>query len=635
MKKRVTRRNFLADTSLLAAAGVVTTQALTAQSPPRPNILWITSEDNGPHLGCYGDTYATTPHLDRLAGKGMIYLSAWSNAPVCAPARTTIITGMYPPSTGSEHMRSMIRLPDGMKMFPQFLREAGYYCTNNSKEDYNLEKPGQVWDESSTSAHWRKRQTGQPFFAVFNFTETHESQIRKRPHQPVHDPAKVRVPAYHPDVPEVRQDWAQYYDKMTEMDGRAGQILAQLEQDGLQEDTIVFYYGDHGPGMPRNKRWPFNCGLRVPLIVYIPDKFKRLAPADYRPGGRSNRLVGFVDLAPTMLSLAGIKPPEYVQGHAFMGAFNTPPQSYLFGFRGRMDERYDMVRSVRDERYVYIRNFMPHKIYGQYIDYLFQTPTTRVWKELYDKGKLNAAQRVFWENKPPEELYDLETDPDEVQNLAGLPAYSKTLARFRLAQHNLALRIRDVGFLPEAEMHRRAEGKTPYAVGHGPSDPLERIIQTAETASSLSKEATPRLGTLLSNPDSAVRYWAALGILMRGRETVLACQDKLRKALKDDAAPSVRVVAAQALGQFGTQADVDEAVPLLLDLGNLQKHGLYVAIEALNALGELVGRAGDIREQVRALPKDDPSLNSRVREYPTRLIDKILVDLDAGKKTRS
>ena len=632
MKKGLTRRDFLADTALVATAGAVTSASLMAQNPPRPNILWITSEDNGPHMGCYGDTFATTPNLDRLAGKGMIYLSAWSNAPVCAPARTAIITGMYPPSTGSEHMRSMIPMPEGMKMFPQFLREAGYYCTNNSKEDYNLDKPGQVWDESSTSAHWRKRQTGQPFFAVFNFVETHESQIRKRPHTPVHDPAKVRVPAYHPDDPIVRQDWAQYYDKMTEMDARAGQILTQLEQDGLQDETIVFYYGDHGPGMPRNKRWPFNCGLRVPLVVYIPERFKSLAPADYRPGARSDRLVGFVDLAPTVLSLAGIKPPEYMQGHAFMGQFDTPPQTYLYGFRGRMDERYDMVRSVRDQKYVYVRNFMSHKIYGQYLDYMFQTPTTRRWKELYDQGRLNAAQRAFWETKTPEELYDLDSDPDEVRNLARLPEYGLVLSRFRNTQRSLALRIRDVGYLPEDEMHRRAEGRTPYAVGHDPGNGLDRVILIAENASSLMKAETPGLAAVLSDSDSAVRYWAALGLLMRGREIVLAFQDKLRKALREDTAPSVRIVAAQALGQYGMQSDVDEAVTLLLGFGDLRKHGLYVAIEALNALGELIGRAGDIRDKVKALPKDDPSLNSRVREYPTRLIDKILADLEAGKK---
>ena len=201
---------------------------------PSPNILWITSEDNGPALGAYGDNFADTPNLDALAALGMIYRNSWSNAPVCAPARTTIISGVYPPSLGAQHMRSMVPMPDGMKMYPQFLREAGYYCTNNSKEDYNLVKPGEVWDESSREAHWRNRHDStQPFFAIFNFTTTHESQIRSRPHEQKHDPAGVPIPAYHPDVPEVRQDWAQYYDKMTEMDTQAGEILQQLKEVGL------------------------------------------------------------------------------------------------------------------------------------------------------------------------------------------------------------------------------------------------------------------------------------------------------------------------------------------------------------------------------------------------------------------
>jgi uncharacterized sulfatase len=257
-----------------------------AMAAERPNVLWITSEDNGPHLGCYGDSYATTPNLDRLASKGMIYLRAWSNGPVCAASRTAIISGMYPPSTGSEHMRSQVRMPAGMRMYPQLLREAGYYCTNNSKEDYNLDKPGQVWDESSAKAHWKNRPPGKPFFAIFNHTMTHESQIRSRPYAAVHDPAKVRVPAYHPDTPEVRQDWAQYYDRLTEMDAAAARNLKELEEAGLAEDTVVFYYGDHGPGMPRCKRWPYNSGLQVPLIVYVPPKFKDLASRDYAAGAR-------------------------------------------------------------------------------------------------------------------------------------------------------------------------------------------------------------------------------------------------------------------------------------------------------------------------------------------------------------
>src|SRR5262245_54088210 len=326
-------------------AGPVASEAYSSE-PARPNILWITSEDNGPQLGCYGDRFATTPNLDRLAARGMVYLKCWSNAPVCAPARTTIITGLYPTSTGSEHMRSMVRLPAGTKLYPQLLRDAGYYCTNNAKEDYNLEQTGQVWDESSNKAHWKNRAAGQPFFAVFNILVTHESQIRSRPHQPVHDPSQVRVPRYHPDTPEVRQDWAQYYDKLTEMDAIAGARVREIEDAGLADDTIIFYYGDHGPGMPRCKRWPYDSGLHVPLIVHVPAKFRSLAPREYMPGGNSDRLVSFVDLAPTLLSLVGVEPLDYLQGGAFMGRFEAPAREFVHGFRGRMDERYDLVRTV-------------------------------------------------------------------------------------------------------------------------------------------------------------------------------------------------------------------------------------------------------------------------------------------------
>ena len=306
--------------TLLLAAALLSLSARSAQTAQRlPNILWITSEDHGPHLGCYGDRFASTPNVDALAAKGMRYAHAWSNAPVCAPARTTLISGMYPPSTGSEHMRSLVAYPRGKQMFPQLLRQAGYYVTNNAKEDYNLEQPGEVWNESSSKAHWQKRAAGQPFFAVFNSEKSHESRIRIRPHVQVHNPAKVRIPAYHPDTPEVREDWAQYYDVVSEADADAGKRLKELSDAGLAEETIVFYYADHGSGMPRSKRWPYNSGLQMPLIVYIPEKFRHLAPPEYKAGGESNRLVSFVDFAPTVLSLAGVKPPAWMQGHAFMG----------------------------------------------------------------------------------------------------------------------------------------------------------------------------------------------------------------------------------------------------------------------------------------------------------------------------
>jgi uncharacterized sulfatase len=614
--------------SLAIIVVVFVSATAVAAEEPRPNILWITSEDHGPHMGCYGDTFATTPNVDALAAKGMIYTRCWSNAPVCAPARTTLISGMYPPSTGSEHMRSMVSYPAGKTMYPQFLREAGYYCTNHAKEDYNLTRPGKVWDDSSRNAHWRNRAAWQPFFAVFNSTKSHESQIRTRPHKQDHDPDRVRVPAYHPDTPEVREDWAQYYDKVTEADADAGKVLQELEEDGLADDTIVFYYGDHGSGMPRNKRWPYNSGLHVPLVVYIPDRFKHLASPDYAPGNKSDRLVSFVDFAPTLLSLVGIEPPDWMQGHAFLGKFQAPPQPFIYGFRGRMDERFDMVRSVTDGRYVYIRNYMPHRIYGQHVAYMFQTPTTQAWKRLHDEGKLTPAQEIFWNTKPPEELYDLQSDPDEVHNLAGDPRHREILQRMGKAQTDLVLRIRDVGFLPEGDIHSRSDGASPYDMARdGDRYPLDRILKTA-TAATRTLTASGSLDGLSSSEaamhdsDSAVRYWGALGVLMRGAEGVSEARRELQAALKDES-PYVRIVAAEALGRFGTPVDAEEALAVLVELGPIDRNGVFVSMAALNALESLGDKADPAADAIRKFPAQGDVPDARYNSYVPRLLESL------------
>ncbi|WP_298868987.1 sulfatase-like hydrolase/transferase [uncultured Gimesia sp.] len=590
----------------------------------RPNILWITSEDNGPHLGCYGDQYANTPHIDKLASQGTLYLNCWSTAPVCAPARTTLITGMYPTCLGAEHMRSMVKLPDDVFMYPHYLRKSGYYCTNNSKEDYNVAKTGTVWDQSSRKAHWKNRKPGQPFFAVFNHTISHESKIRNRPHTLVHDPAKVRIPAYHPDTPEVRHDWAQYYDRITEMDALVGKNLKELADAGLADDTIIFYYGDHGSGMPRSKRWPYNSGLQVPLVVYIPPKFRKLASADYQTQGKSDRLVGFVDFAPTLLSLAGIKPPAYMQGNAFMGQHEATPQTYQFGFRGRMDERYDLVRSVRNKRYLYIKNYMPHKEYGQYLNYMFQTPTTQVWKKMYDAGELSPPQTYFWETKPAEELYDLQADRDEVHNLVKSDQHQKILAELREAQHKKILAVRDLGFLPEAEVHSLSDGGAPYLISQNSQlYPLKQILAMAEIASSGKPDSVNKLIAGLDDQNSAIRYWAAMGLLMRGEGAVKNARNKLRESL-DDSSKSVRCIAAEALGEYGNQKDVQDAVNTLYSLSNLNRDGVYIAILALNGLDKLGNdKVAPVKEKIAQLPLKNPQLDRRLQSYVMRLIERI------------
>lgn len=596
----------------------------TSVAADKPNILWLTSEDHGPEMGCYGDANARTPNIDALAAKGMLFRRAWSVAPVCAPARSVIISGLYTSSSGGQHMRSMVPLPDSVRLYPQYLRNAGYYCTNNSKEDFNVQKPKQLWNASSGMAHWRNRPDGQPFFAIFNSTKSHESQIRTRPHKQIADPAKMRVPAYHPDTPEVRQDWAQYYDKVSEADEDAGKHLKEIEAAGLAADTIVFYYGDHGSGMPRSKRWPCNSGLHVPMVVFFPEKWKHLAPKEYQPGGKSDRMVSFVDLAPTLLSIVGLEPPAWMQGHAFAGSFQTPPQPFLFGERGRMDERMDLVRSVTDGRYVYLRNYFPQVSQGQRVAYQFETPTTRVWRSLFDEGKTNEAQSIFWRvPKAFEELYDLQNDRDEVRNLASHAEHKETLERLRSAQRKHLASIRDVCFLPEAELHSRTVGSTPYELARNDTKyPMDRIVAAAELASNLDPAALPELKKLLNDSDSAVRWWASLGHLMRGQAAVAANQEALQKALQDEAAP-VRIVVAQAFGMFGDEAAKARALNVLEELSPPQKNGVLVSMSALAAIEALGDQANSLLPSVVKLDPKGDSPDERYNSYVPRLIQNI------------
>jgi N-sulfoglucosamine sulfohydrolase len=450
--------------------------AVQQRPQPRPNILWISTEDISPDLGCYGDKYAITPNIDRLASQGARYTNAFSNAPVCAPSRSAIITGMYTTTIGSMHMRSKAVPPAGVKAFTEYLRAAGYYCTNNSKTDYNFEAPPHnrppdtVWDETSNKAHWRNRpDKSQPFFAVFNFTITHESQVRVNAEQYArntarltpeqrHDPAKAVLPPYYPDTPKVRKDWATYYDNITAMDYLVADVLKQLEEDGLAENTIVFFWGDHGRGLPRAKRWPYDSGTRVPLLVRWPGKIN--------PGTVVDDPVMLFDLGPTALSLAGVPVPSHMQAQAFLGDYKKAPREYTFAHRDRMDEAYDMVRTVRDKQYRYIRNFFPGRPYTQYIDYLEEMPTMqelrRLYKDHYNAlsptyGKALNSTQLLWmaPEKPPEELYDLTTDPYEVNNLASSPAHQTVLKRMRAVLEKWQKDTKDLGLVPESELRER------------------------------------------------------------------------------------------------------------------------------------------------------------------------------------
>jgi arylsulfatase A-like enzyme len=367
--------------------------------------------------------------------------------------------------------------PAGVKCFSEYLRAAGYYCTNNSKTDYQFDPPASAWDENSKNAHWKNRPEGAPFFAVFNFTTTHEGQVRSRDSERLaqiealgdlrHDPAGVTLPPYHADTPSTRKDWAQYHDLITLMDREVGAALAELEAAGLAEDTIVWFWGDHGRGLTRCKRWLYESGTRVPLLVHVPEKYRAwVCPAapETLATGTNDNLVSFIDFAPTVLSLAGVAPPEHLQGQAFLGRDLPAPREYVYGARDRMDEAYDCIRTVRDKRFRYFRNYMPWLPYAQSIEYMDEMPMAKDLRALHAEGKLDAAQaRWFADRKPEEELYDVEVDPHELTNLAEDPAYAEDLLRLRAAHEHWAESTGDLGLIPEPELDalKWPNGKVP------------------------------------------------------------------------------------------------------------------------------------------------------------------------------
>lgn len=599
----------------------------------KPNILWIVAEDHGPHLGCYGDTFATTPNIDKLAEKGMCYNFAWSSAPVCAAARTTLWSGISGPSSGGEHMRSMSPYPKDKNMFPKYLRDIGYYCSGNGKEDYNLAQPEGIWDESSNKAHYNKRKQDQPFFAYFNNTQSHEGKIHditrtdKSKRKPsLHDPAKVVLPKYHPDCTAMREEWASYYNSVTAVDAAAGELLVEIEEAGLEENTIVFYFADHGAGLARNKRWANNAGLQVPVVVYFPEKWKHLAPKEYKAGGRSDRLISFVDFAPTILSIAGIEPPKWMQGYAFAGNYQTEEQPFVYGFRGRMDERLDLVRSVSNGRYVYLRNYMPHFSQGQRLDSQIRFPfsSTAVWKKLFDQGKLNKAQSLFWETpKAPEELYDLKNDPDEVNNLANSIEHQAILKKMRKVQQDYALAIQDVGFIPEND--RFKTNIAPYDFGHDKElYPFKRILSTADMASFMNPTDIPELQKRMTDENNIVRYWATMGIMIHGKDAVIQSKNELVKALADSS-DEVEIAAAWALVKYGNDAKTSKkALSLLFEFAQ-RKDNVFVVISALTALDDCGMETKSLQHEFTNWKITPEAPDKRYTAYPERLMKSIFL----------
>jgi len=542
--------------SLLIGLGL--TGCLDVSSHP-PNILWITVEDISPDLGCYGDPLAQTPALDDLASKGFRYSNAIANAPVCAPARNAIITGMYPSALGTLHMRSFSkemkssgRVPDHIQMYPELLRAAGYYCTNNSKEDYNFDLKRNIWDESSKNAHWKNRPNSQtPFFSIFNLTMTHESCINnKEKHDRLTqdlptalrtNPDMVAVPPYYPDTPTIRTLLARHYDNIATMDRKVASILKELDEAGELENTIVFFYSDHGTGLPRHKRWLFDTGVKVPLIVYIPEKFQSLYPS--QPGDEVDQLVSFVDLAPTALHLAGAQIPSNMQGQAFLGKDLKTEREYVFIARGRMDERYDMQRGVRTKRYKYLRYYEPKKSFIQYMNTPEKGPLMTELRKAEKNGALSPeALQLVSLTKPKESLFDLHTDPLELNDLSNDPNQMNQLKRLREVHDQWMIKTKDVGLIPEPIMRNWEEksGQPIYDWIRKQGDFYEILIQMS------SSEDEDFLYKGLNHPNEAVRYWAGQGLYNLDQEISDFTVERLYKKLNDSII-NVGISAARAL----------------------------------------------------------------------------------------
>ena len=484
----------------ISVASLFVANAAGQQPQKRPNIIWISTEDMSPHLGCYGDKVAKTPNIDKLASQGIRYTNVFTTAAISAPCRAGIITGMYQTSIGCMHMRTTSYRrsaenpieftavpPHYVKTFTEYLRAAGYYCTNNSKTDYQFAKdpvPASIWDECSRNAHYKNRpDNSQPFFAVFNWTGTHESQnwdISK-----VKTDIKIiKVPPYYPDNEIIRTNLAKMYDNIARLDSIVGVLLADLEKEGELDNTIIFFWGDHGDGLPRAKRWLYDSGLNIPLIIKWPDKSKA--------GTVEDRLISSIDFGPSVLSLAGVPVPAHIQGIPFLGRQAGTPRDAVFAARDRVDESYDMIRSVRTKDYLFIRNYYPNEQFPIWVPYLSNMPIYKEMLRLDAEGKLTGPQKSWMAySRPPEELYDVKADPFQLNNLVNDPRYTSILEDLRNRHKKWTLETADMGHLNEPEMIEQMwpGGKQPvtdipYFIINASEDRASKNYRTGGTYSS-------------------------------------------------------------------------------------------------------------------------------------------------------
>lgn len=574
-------------------------------SDESPNIVWITCEDIGPMLGCYGDTVARTPNLDQLATDGTKYTKAYATAPVCSPSRSCIITGVHATSLGSQHLRSEVTIPGEIIPFPKYLREVGYYCTNNDKEDYNFTDTT-IWNESGKEAHWRNREGNQSFFSVFNLGMTHQSQIfgtdrqfedrygYKLSQEERCQPDSIVLPPYYPDSPVIRKLWARYYDLVTIMDNEVGNLLHQLKEDGLEDNTIVFFYSDHGIGLPRGKRALYDFGIKVPLLINIPEKFRE---GWGETGGAINSdLVSFTDFAPSLLSLVGIDIPGYMQGTSLFTENTSEATEYIFATSDRVDEGFELSRAVISKKYKYIRNYMPHLPLLQPNFYTDQSEIMQELNRISENSKLNKTrQTMFQKKRMPEELYDLEKDPHEVYNLAADAKYLAVLLKMRTAHTNWVLKTFDTGFMPEEMMHSLSWHSTPYEMARDTGlYPLRRIVEAANLMLDPGK-LDAKLPEYLDDSNHFVVYWALNNLLSFPKKApwyLTEIQDLLHHENAN-----IRILSADLICRAGKPG---QGLPVLLqELRNKDEMIMLYAARTYQLLGQIADPIKAAVDQIR------------------------------------
>jgi arylsulfatase A-like enzyme len=543
----------------LAALVLLPVLASAGEGAEKPNFVWLISEDNSTHyMKLFDANGAPAPAIEKLAEHGLVFEHAFSNGPVCSVARSTLITGCHAPRIGTQfHRRSvLVPMPQGVRMFPAYLREAGYYTANNNKKDYNAIEGKGVWDESSAKASWRGRRPGQPFFHKQSFPVSHESSLHfseetMQREKTTTDPATVFVNPYHPRTAAFSYTYARYHDRIRQMDREIGAVADQLEADGLLEDTFIFYFGDNGGVLPGSKGYAYESGLHVPLVVRVPENWKHLVDAGI--GSRVKGFVSFIDFGPTLLNLASVKVPDGVDGRPFLGRGVSMDEvnrrDEVLGYADRFDEKYDLVRTLRKGRFEYVRSYQPFNFDGLQNDYRYKMLAYTEWRDLYRAGKLNEVESRFFESRAPEILYDLDADPHETKNLAGDPAYGEVLGELRRRLTDLVKGMPDLSFYPESYLVDQAFGD-PAPFGRSQKDQIGSLVDVADLELAAFAEAKSGIAAALASSNPWKRYWGLIVCSTHGKSAT-ALVDKAKELAAADPELLVRARAAEFLGLVG------------------------------------------------------------------------------------